>query len=51
MRSEKPNYINQKIKKVSEVDLKTALKEVNEKNKKLRESFIISHKDLLFTCF
>lgn len=38
---ERPNYINppHKIKKVSEVDLKAALKEVNRKNKEFRESF------------
>jgi hypothetical protein len=31
-KEEKPDYINKEIKKVSEVDLKKALKEVNEKN-------------------
>ena len=39
-KEDKPNYINKEIKKVSEVDLKAALIEVNQKNKGIRDSFV-----------
>lgn len=38
-KTERPSYINPNIKKVSEVDLKAVLKEVNRKNKEFRDSF------------
>ena len=44
-----PNYINTTdIKKASEVDLKKALKEVNQKNKDIRESFRMGKDTLAF---
>lgn len=47
----KPNYINAEIKKVSEVDLRKALKEVKEKNKAIRESFRLTLEVLNFKCY
>jgi hypothetical protein len=37
MEAEKPNYINKELKKVSEEDLKKAIKEVNDKNERDRQ--------------
>lgn len=48
---ERPDYISKKIKKVSEIDLKKALKEVNQKNREFRESFRITPDVLNFTCY
>ncbi len=46
----KPSYISDKIKKVSEVDLKAALKKVNAKNKELRDSFRMDAETMNFKC-
>jgi len=47
-KTEKPNYISSEIKKVSQVDLKKALIEVNQKNKEVRDSFKMDRETLAF---
>lgn len=37
--TKKPDYINSKIKQVSDIDLKSALREIKRKNKEFRDSF------------
>lgn len=44
-------YINTKIKKVSEDDLRKALREVNKKNKEIRDSFRLTAEVMSFTCY
>lgn len=43
-------YVNETIKSVSESDLKKALREVNKKNRELRESFRLTPEVLNFRC-
>lgn len=45
------SYINKRPRNVSEADLKKALKEVNAKNRVLRESFRITNETLNFVCY
>lgn len=45
---QKPDYVSSEIKKVSEVDLKKALIEVKESNRKIRESFRVDRETLAF---
>lgn len=47
-RTQKPDYVSSEIKKVSEVDLKKALMEVKESNRKIRESFRVDRETLAF---
>lgn len=47
-KSQKPDYVSSEIKKVSEVDLKKALMEVKESNRKIRESFRVDRETLAF---
>jgi len=46
--SQKPNYVSTRIKKANEVDLKKALSEVKDANKKIRESFRMDKDTLAF---